>query len=128
MSTPEENASRVDVAKSNYMGIVQIEADTLIYIARRHIIPQGFAYLRTISGDLQSAGLDSYYRDVKGRLEKAVTEITKLEDFRKSSAETLSGCQKMREEVHRVGDIVTELITILPKNENFPDQSEFLNL
>lgn len=110
------------------MGIVQIEVDTLIYIARRHIIPQGFAYLKTITGDLQSAGLDSYYRDVKNRLENTVTEIAKLENYRKTHSDTLSGCQKMREEVHRVGDIVTSLITFLPKNENFPDMSEFLNL
>jgi glutamine synthetase type III len=110
------------------MGIVQIEADTLIYIAKRHIIPQGFVYLKTISGDLQSAGLDSYYRDVKNRLDNAIVEITKLEAFKKSHSDTLSGCQKMREEVHRVGDIVTSLMTVLPKSDNFPDQSEFLNL
>ena len=118
----------MEVAKSNYMGIVQIEADTLIYIARRHVLPHAFAYLKSITGDLQSSGLDSYHKDVKGRLEKAATEIANLDKAKAGYAESLSGCQKMREEVHRIGDVVTNLIEVLPPNPNFPDQSEFLNL
>jgi hypothetical protein len=57
-----------------------------------------------------------------------VTELSAFEELMKKSTQTLSDCQKLREEIHRVGDVLTKLIAMLPNNEEFPDQSTFLNL
>ncbi len=57
-----------------------------------------------------------------------MTELSAFEELMKKSTQTLSDCQKLREEIHRVGDVLTKLIAMLPNNEEFPDQSTFLNL
>ena len=60
------------------MDLVVIEVDTLIYIARRHIVPHAYGYLKTISGDYKSSVLDRDVKKVKDQLEKVITTIEKL--------------------------------------------------
>ena len=128
VTTPEENVARAEIAKSKYMTLVEIEVDTLVYIARRHIIPHALKYLQGIAGDFETAALKSYYRSVSDKIDSVVSEINKLEENKKAKSSELAGCQFLREEVGRVGEVVTTLIEVLPPNPNFPDQSEFLNL
>ncbi|MCB0368675.1 MAG: hypothetical protein KDD45_04315 [Bdellovibrionales bacterium] len=110
------------------MGEVLIEVDTLIYIAHRHIIPGAFSYLKTISGGHNSVVFDKYNKEVRDKLEKVIVEVKELEHNKKEKADSLAGCQELREEMIKVGESVTELMKVIPNNSNFPDQSEFLNL
>lgn len=95
-STVEESMARTEIVKSNYMGEVNIEVDTLIYIARRHIIPQAYEYIKTISGSYPT-GLNSFSNKIITKLEAVVTSIESLENNKANNSETLEGCQKLRE-------------------------------
>ena len=128
VTSPEENVARAEIAKTKYMSLVEIEVDTLVYISRRHIIPHAMNYLSSIAGDFESGALKSYYRDVSSKLDTTITEINKIEENKKAKSSKLEGCQFLREQVARVGGLITELMKVLPPNPSFPDQSEFLNL
>ena len=95
-STVEENEARTEIVKSNYMGEVNIEVDTLIYIARRHIIPQAYEYIKTISGSYP-AGLNSFANKIIAKLETVVAGIESLENNKVHHSENLEGCQELRE-------------------------------
>ena len=109
------------------MGEVLIELDTLSYIARRHIIPLATNYINQISNN-QSTVLNAYAKDVNRKLQKVIEGINKLQASKKSKESTLTGCQELREELITVSEAVTEVMKVLPKNPDFPDQSEFLNM
>jgi glutamine synthetase type III len=128
VSSPEENVARATVYKTNYMGEVLIEVDTLIYISRRHLIPHAYTYISTMGGDHESKALNKHYRDIKGKLEQLVSELSSLENDKKTKASSLLGCQDLRDEMTKVSETATELIGFLPNNPNFPDLSQFLKL
>jgi len=94
--SPEENAARAEIYKSNYMGEVLIEVDTLVYIARRHVLPHAFDYVKT-TGSVQGAVLDSYTKDIKEKMEKVINAINQLEKDKNAKSESLNGCQELRE-------------------------------
>ena len=74
------------------MGEVQIEVDTLSYIARRHLIPQAINYINASSHN-QSSVLSAYTKDISSKLEKVIEGVNKLEVDKKVKETTLSGCQ-----------------------------------
>lgn len=125
--SPEENEARAEIYKSNYMGEVLIEVDTLIYIARRNVLPHAFEYLKTVSS-VPGVVLEGYGNDIKQKIEKVVSNINQLEKNKSAKSESLNGCQELREEVAKVSEDVTALMASLPNNPKFPDQSEFLDL
>ena len=128
VSTPEENQARSAISKGNYMDLVVIEVDTLIYIARRHIIPHAYGYLKTISGDHKRSILERDVQKVKDQLEKVITTIDALQISAKKKESDLEGCQQLRMQMMSASEVVNELISLIPNNERFPDLSQFLDL
>ena len=125
--SPEENSARAQIYKTNYMEEVLIEVDTLMYIARRNVIPHAYNYLQTTIA-IRGAVLDSYTKDISDKMENVITAINHLEKNKSSKSDCLNGCQELREEVLHVSETVTKLMAALPNNPKFPDQSEFLDL
>jgi len=109
------------------MDEVLIEVDTLMYIARRNVIPHAYNYLQTTVA-IKGAVLDSYTKDITTKMESVITAINNLEKNKSQKADSLNGCQELREEVAKVSEVVTTLMAALPNNPKFPDQSEFLDL
>ena len=74
------------------MGEVLIEVDTLIYIARRHVLPHAFSYLQTTS-NVPGVVLDEYTKDIRNKMEKVVSSINQLEKDKQVKSDHLNGCQ-----------------------------------
>jgi len=70
------------------MGEVLIEVDTLIYIARRRLIPHALQYLHTTTNH-QSSAVDKFSKKIKDSLEHVINAVNKLEENKKSKAESL---------------------------------------
>jgi glutamine synthetase type III len=83
------------------MGEVLIEVDTIIYIVRRHLIPHACQYLQTTANH-QNSTVDKFSKRIKDSLEHVISAVNKLEESKKSKADSLSGCQELRLEVMQV--------------------------
>lgn len=81
--TEEENKARSEIYKGNYMGEVLIEVDTLIYIARRHVLPHAFNYLQTTS-NVPGVVLEEYTKDIRAKIEKVISSVNALEKDKKA--------------------------------------------
>jgi hypothetical protein len=74
------------------MDEVLIEVDTLLYIARRNVLPHAFSYLQTTSG-IKGGAIDSYTQDIRDKMENVVNAINKLEKNKNAKSDSLNGCQ-----------------------------------
>jgi glutamine synthetase len=125
----QETHSRAVVAQNHYKETVSIELKTLLLLADRHILPEGYIHLQRMRGDFHSDVLDREFSSFKQLFEGSVKAVQELREAALAIEEDLVKFQSLRGKVDAAGDLLSELSVRLPGKEGgLPELHELLRL
>ena len=112
--TPAELQSRYEIILDNYCKTVNIEAQTMVDMARREILPAVEAYVRELSDTCAaksaviSSGAGRYERKTIARLSTLIDEIDEAADSLDAAALQYKAIGDITEASHMIRDVILQ--------------------